>query len=323
MGTMKRIGVLTSGGDAPGMNAAIRAVVRSALGHSVEVMGIQHGYAGLLTADMRPMQRPDIVNIIQRGGTILGTARSAEFATEAGLNKAVDVLDQHQVDGLVLIGGDGTFRGASALAAAGGPPSVGIPGTIDNDVFGTERSLGFDTAVNTALEAIDRVRDTAASHEMLHFVEVMGRHSGWLAVAAGLAGGAEAVLCPELPGRNEIVIERAAATIANGKRAVLIVVAEGYEGGASAAAASIGPRLGLDYRITSLGHIQRGGAPTAVDRMAGGALGTAAVDALVDGRSDLMVGMQGQAVVETSFATTCANRNDVPDDLLALLQRLA
>ena len=314
---------LTSGGDAPGMNAAIRATVRSGLGHGLEVVGIEHGYAGLLRGDLRLLGRPDVVNIIQRGGTVLGTGRSAEFPTPAGLQQAVKVLDTHAIDGLVLIGGDGTFRGASALAKAGGPPAVGIPGTIDNDVYGTNRSLGFDTAVNTALEAIDRVRDTATSHEMLHFVEVMGRHSGWLAVAAGLAGGAEAVLCPEVPNHNDTVVARTAASIAGGKRSVIIVVAEGYEGGAQGAAADIGPRLSLDYRITSLGHIQRGGSPSAIDRMAGSELGCAAVDALVAGGSHLMVGIQGEAVVETPFEDTWSKRHQVPTELLALLEQLA
>ncbi|MCL4116632.1 UNVERIFIED_CONTAM: hypothetical protein GTU68_028873 [Idotea baltica] len=305
------------------MNAAIRAVVRGGLAHNLEVVGIEHGYAGLLRGDMRTLTRPDVVNIIQRGGTVLGTARSAEFATDAGLRRAVGVLDSHQIDGLVLLGGDGTFRGATALAAIGGPPAVGIPGTIDNDVFGTDRSLGFDTAVNTALEAIDRVRDTAASHEMLHFVEVMGRHSGWLAVAAGLAGGAEAVLCPEVPNSNDAIVDRVAAAVSGGKRSVLIVVAEGYGEGAAVAAADIGPRLGLDYRITSLGHIQRGGAPSAIDRIQGGELGSAAVDALIDGRAGLMVGIRGESVVETPFEDTWARRHQVPDHLLKLVEQLA
>lgn len=305
------------------MNAAIRAVVRAGLGQGLEVIGIEHGYAGLLRADLHPLGRPEVVNIIQRGGTILGTARSPEYATPAGLERAVNILEAHAIDGLVLIGGDGTFRGASALAAAGGPPAVGIPRTIDNDVFGTERSLGFDTAVNTALDAIDRVRDTATSHEMLHFVEVMGRHSGWLAIAAGLAGGAEAVLCPELPDHNDIVVQKQSVQIAAGKRSVLIVVAEGYAHGARDAAADIGPRLGLDYRVTSLGHIQRGGSPSAIDRMIGSELGVAAVNALVAGRGHVMVGIQAETVVETPFEDTWSKRNEIPSELLSLLHQLA
>ena len=220
------------------------------------------------------------------------------------------------------MGATGRSGAASASAAAGGPPAIGIPGTIDNDVFGTDRSLGFDTAVNTALEAIDRVRDTATSHEMLHFVEVMGRHSGWLAIAAGLAGGAEAVLCPELPDHNDIVVEKTSVQIAGGKRSVLIVVAEGYGNGARDAAADIGPRLGLDYRVTSLGHIQRGGSPSAIDRMIGSELGAAAVAALIAGRSHLMVGIQAETVVETPFEDTWSQRHDVPTGLLDLLQQL-
>ena len=319
---MERLAVLTSGGDAPGMNAAIRAVVRAGLASGGTVTGINRGYAGLLDNDFRTLDRGSVVNIIQRGGTILGTGRCDEFKTASGIDRACTVLAQQKIDGLILIGGDGTFRGASALEAAGGPPVIGIAGTIDNDVFGTDRTLGFDTAVNTALDAIDRVRDTATSHEMLHFVEVMGRHSGWLAVAAGLAGGAEAVLCPEMPSRVDEIVEQVSASMAAGKRSVLIVVAEGYDRGAVDAADAIGPRLGLDYRVTTLGHIQRGGSPTAIDRMSGGALGAAAVDALVAGRTGFMVGHRSEQIVETPFELTWSQNHPVPNDLLDLLNRL-
>jgi len=319
---MQQIAVLTSGGDAPGMNAAIRAVVRAGEAHGCNVLGIRQGFAGLLRSDIVPLDRAAVVNVIQRGGTLLGAGRSEAFRTPEGVAQACTILQDHGVDGLVLIGGDGTFRGASALAAAGAPPCVGIPGTIDNDVFGTDRSLGFDTAVNTALDAIDRIRDTSRSHEMLHFVEVMGRHSGWLAVAAGVAGGAEVVLCPELPEPLDAVATRIDESVRAGKRSVLVVVAEGYGSGAADAAQVVGRRLDLDYRVTTLGHTQRGGSPSALDRIAAGALGVAAVDALVAGKSAIMVGFQGEAILETGFEQTWSHIHDIPRDMLELLGRL-
>lgn len=319
---MKRLAVLTSGGDAPGMNAAIRAVVRAGVESGNEVLGVRRGYAGLVDGDFAPLNRSSVVNIVQRGGTVLGTGRCERFKTLEGQRCAVEQLAAHRIDGLVVIGGDGTFRGATALATIGGPPAVGIPGTIDNDVFGADRSLGFDTAVNTALGAIDRIRDTATSHEMLHFVEVMGRRSGWLAVAAGLAGGAEAVLCPEVSDHIDATITRLRQSIDAGKRAVLIVVAEGYGEGAQAVAAYMGPRLGLDYRVTTLGHTQRGGSPTAIDRISGGALGAAAVDAVLAGRGGVMVGERGETIVETPLEDTWSYVHEVPANRLALLRRL-
>lgn len=319
---MERIAVLTSGGDAPGMNAAIRAVVRAGLSSGCEILGIERGYSGLLTGDVRVLDRSSVVNIIQRGGTILGTGRCEEFKTAPGIERARTFLADRGIEGLVLIGGDGTFRGASALEAAGGPATVGIPGTIDNDVYGADRTLGFDTAVNTALHAIDRVRDTATSHEMLHFVEVMGRHSGWLAVESGLAGGAEAVLCPEVPGQIDEIVAQISVSIAAGKRSVLVVVAEGYDQGAAEAARLIGPRVGLDYRVTTLGHTQRGGSPTAIDRSSGGELGVAAVDALVAGKTGIMVGHRGEEIAETPFEQTWSQAHEVPRALLDLLHRL-
>ena len=320
---MKRIAVLTSGGDAPGMNAAIRAVVRTGIASGLEVVGIRRGYAGLLDEEFMPLDRSSVVNVIQRGGTMLGTARSERFRSPEGVTAAVAVLATRDIDGVVLIGGDGTFRGAVALAEAGGPPAVGIPGTIDNDVFGTDRCLGFDTAVNTALDSIDRIRDTATSHELLHFVEVMGRHSGWLAATAGLAGGAEAVLVPERPDQIDELCDHVAASVAAGKRSVIVAVAEGDDsGGAAAAATTVGRRLGLDYRVTTLGHVQRGGSPTASDRILGGMLGVAAVDLLVAGRGMVMLGEAGGAIVETPFDQTWTRSHNVPTALLDLVRRL-
>jgi len=303
------------------MNAAVRAVVRAGTASGIAVVSIERGYAGMVDNRFREMDRSSVVNIVQRGGTILGTGRCDEFRTDTGRARAVQNLRTHNIDGVVLIGGDGTFRGAQALMAAGGPSAIGIPGTIDNDVFGTDRSLGFDTAVNTALQAIDHIRDTATSHEMLHFIEVMGRDSGWLAVAAGLAGGAEVVLCPE-DDHLEAKLALMEASLAAGKRSIIVVVAEGYDDGAVNVASVIGSRLGLDYRVTTLGHTQRGGSPTAADRIMGGQLGTAAVDGLLAGRSGLMVGVKGERVVETPFDETCSTRHAVPAEMLALLSRL-
>lgn len=288
---MRRLGVLTSGGDAPGMNACIRAVVRAALGRSMEVVGVRRGFEGIFERQFEPLDRASIVNIVQRGGTILGTSRSPRMRTAAGLAEAVATLAGQGIDGMVLIGGDGTFRGGAALEAAGGPPTVGVPGTIDNDVAGTDRSLGFDTAVNTAVDAIDRIRDTATSHELLHFVEVMGRHCGAIALASGVAGGAEAVLVPELPLTDDELADRIAAAIARGKRSVIVVVSEGARpGGAADAAGHIGARLGLDHRLTVLGHVQRGGSPSAADRILGAELGVDAVSALAEGARGVFVG---------------------------------
>lgn len=304
------------------MNAAIRAVVRAGHASDCEVLGIERGYAGLLDDQMRSLDRASVVNIIQRGGTVLGTARCEAFRTTEGIERACEVLAARRIDGLVLIGGDGTFRGASALVAAGGPPCVGVPGTIDNDVFGADHSIGFDTAVNTAVDAIDRVRDTAASHEMLHFIEVMGRHSGWLAVTAGLAGGVEVVLCPERNDDLEQVAERMQRSLDGGKRSILVVVAEGFGQGVVHAAEAIGHKLGLDYRMTTLGYTQRGGSPTALDRTTAGALGSAAVDALLAGKSGIMVGHRGEAIVETPLDVACSKTHEIPRTLLYLLDRL-
>jgi 6-phosphofructokinase 1 len=321
---MRRIGVLTSGGDAPGMNACIRAVVRTVLAEGLEVAGIHRGYQGLIEGVAEPLDRRSVANIIQRGGTILGTSRSAEFRTPEGRARAREVLEREAIDGVVLIGGEGTFQGGQALMDEGGPPCIGVPGTIDNDVGGTDTSLGFDTAVNTALEGVDRIRDTAASHELLHFIEVMGRHCGALALAAAVAGGAEAVLVPETPSDIEGLCRRIADDMSRGKRAVIVIVAEGEEtGGAQAAADAVGERLGLDHRVTVLGHLQRGGSPTAADRILGSRLGAAAVDSLLGGAKGVMVGEVRGEVVLTPFPEPWTGERPLDPMLLELIQRLA
>lgn len=299
-----RIGVLTSGGDAPGMNACIRVVVRRAIERGSEVVGIERGYAGLPEGSLRPLDRRSVVNVIHRGGTILGTARSDRFRHAEGRAEAGETLRAAGVDAVVLIGGDGTFRGAELWESEGGPPTIGVPGTIDNDVGGTDRSIGADTAVNTAVEAIDRIRDTAASHELLHFVEVMGRHCGWLALAAGVAGGAEAALIPESPAQVSELVEGIGASLQAGKRSVIVVVSEGVEGGVREVAERVGRGLRQDYRVTVLGHIQRGGTPTAEDRILGSVLGAAAADALLDGARGHMVGRVRGETVRTKYAET-------------------
>lgn len=321
---MKRIGVLTSGGDGPGMNAAIRAVVRCAAANGLEVVGIRRGYAGLLENDTEELGPRSVANIVHRGGTMLGTARSEEMRTPAGLRKAAANLDALNIDGLVAIGGDGTFRGAQALSELTRVKVVGVPGTIDNDLYGTDATIGFDTAVNTAVEAMDRLRDTAEAHERLFFVEVMGRTRGFIALSAGVAAGAEDVLVPEVRTDLDELAANISARFAAGKRASIVVVAEGDDAGhAFEVAEKLGKRLVMDYRVCVLGHIQRGGAPTANDRLLASKLGAGAVLTLIEGRSGVMVGLVSGRVVETPFERTWAGKKDLDTELLYLMKVLA
>lgn len=321
---MKRIGVFTSGGDAPGMNAAIRAVVRQAYALGVEVIGIRRGYAGMILGEMLPLGVRDVANILQRGGTILLTARSQEFMTEEGRAKAAEKLRAAGIEGLVVIGGDGTFRGAMRLLEEHRIPVVGVPGTIDNDLYGTDYTIGFDTAVNTALEAIDRIRDTAASHERVFFIEVMGRHAGFIALEVGLAGGAEVIALPEEPLDPKTVAETLAASQARGKTSSIVVVAEGaYPEGALGLLKAIQAHMALEARVTVLGHIQRGGSPTAKDRVLASCLGAAAVEALTGGASGVMVGEVEGEVEITPLKEAVERRKDIRRDLLALSRVLA
>lgn len=290
---MNTLGLMTSGGDAPGMNAAIRAVVRVAVGHRFRVLGFQRGYEGILQERFQEMDARSVSNIVHRGGTILKTARSKEFLTLAGRKKAARNLERLGVGSLVLIGGDGTFRGAMDLAKVWRGQLIGIPGTIDNDLAGTDFTLGFDTAVNTAVEAIDKIRDTADAHERFFLVEVMGRHSGQLALAVGVAGGVEEILIPERPTNIRAVCERLCAGRHRGKTSSIIVVAEGVEGGAFSVAEQLKKLSRNEYRVCILGHIQRGGSPTAADRCLAARLGAYAVQAVVDGESGKMVGEIG------------------------------
>ncbi|MEQ1722647.1 MAG: 6-phosphofructokinase [Pseudobdellovibrio sp.] len=296
---MKKIGVYTSGGDAPGMNAAIRAVVRSAISKKIEVMGILNGYVGMIDNKMIPLQMRDMANIIQRGGTILKTGRSAEFMRPEYRKTAAQNLKANGIDGLVCIGGDGSFRGAQALWSEHQIPVVGIAGTIDNDVFGNEDTIGFDTAVNTAMQSIDKIRDTADSHDRIFIVEVMGRDSGWIASQVGLAGGAEEILTTDNILPVDKIIENLKNSRARGKTSSIIITAEGQKPGrAYDLSEAIRKKSGLDSKVCILGHQQRGGSPTAHDRILASRLASAAVDTLLAGRNNTMIGIQGGLLVE-------------------------
>lgn len=286
----QRIGVLTSGGDAPGMNAAIRAVVRKGLFHGLDVVGIRRGFAGLIAGDFVPLERGSVADIIHRGGTMLRTARSEEFKTAAGQRQAIGHLQAAGIDGLVVIGGDGSLRGAQALTEQG-VPTVGIPGTIDNDIAGTELTIGFDTAVNTAVSAIDRIRDTATSHDRTYVIEVMGRLSGHIALAAGLAAGAESILVPEATLSKQDICERLQRGHQRGKLHSIIVVCEGAGSGMEIGE-FVRACTGFETRVTVLGHIQRGGSPTAQDRILASQMGAMAVDLLSAGESGVVVAWQ-------------------------------
>lgn len=293
---MKTIAVLTSGGDAPGMNAAIRAVVRTGVENKLRVMGIQRGYSGLINGEIFEMERHSVADIIQRGGTILRTARSKEFMTEEGRKKAVNILRAFGIDGLVVIGGDGSFKGARELSKMG-ICTIGLPGTIDNDLAYTDFTIGFDTALNTVLDAINKLRDTSSSHERVSIVEVMGRDCGDLALYAGVAGGAESIIVPE----KEFNVDKLCRTILEGKLRGklhnLVILSEGV-GAAGELAKIVQETTGIDTRATVLGHIQRGGSPTAADRILASRLGARAVELLLEAKSARVVGVSGNKLID-------------------------
>jgi len=318
---MKKIAVLTSGGDAPGMNAAIRAVIRTAIYYNIEPYGIRRGYAGLIEGDFRKMDLGSVAAIIHRGGTILYTARSEEFMEPAGREKAYYSLKEAGIEGLVVIGGDGSLRGAIKLHELG-MPVIGIPGTIDNDIYGTDLTIGFDTAVNTAVEAINRIRDTATSHERIFIIEVMGRNSGAIALDAGLAGGAESILIPELSVDYQEIITRIERGIKRGKKHSIIIVAEGV-GSALEVGEKIKELAGLDVRTTVLGHVQRGGTPTALDIKIASRMGLQAVELLKAGRSNLMTGISGNKIITTPLIEAVENKKTVDLEIGALAGILA
>ncbi|TKC12686.1 6-phosphofructokinase [Pedobacter polaris] len=305
MSTIKNIGILTSGGDSPGMNAAIRAVVRASLYHNLKVTGVLRGYEGLIQADFIPMDGKSVANIIQRGGTILKTARCDTFRTKEGRELAHKNLLESEIDALVVIGGDGTFTGADVFSREFNFPVIGLPGTIDNDLVGTDFAIGYDTAINTVVNAVDKIRDTAESHDRLFIVEVMGRDSGLIALRSGIGVGAEAILIPEAKVGVPELIHRL-ETGRKDKASKIIIVAEGDEaGGAYVVGEALKEKFPkYDIRISVLGHIQRGGKPSCMDRVLASRLGVAAVEGLLEGKTDVMVGQINKEIVFTPFSQT-------------------
>lgn len=318
---MKNIGVFTSGGDSPGMNACVRAVVRSGLSLGMNVYGIRYGYNGIINGDIYSMKSYSVSNILQRGGTILKSARSEEFRTKEGRKKAYENLKAKGIEGLVVIGGDGSFTGANVFYEEYGIPTVGAPGTIDNDLYGTDSTIGFDTAVNTALEAIDKIRDTANSHDRVFFVEVMGRHTGYIAIHCGIGGGAELVMVPETSTTIQDVIDTLNQGRDKEKTSAIIIVAEGDEqGNAIEVASKVRAHVpNLDIRVSTLGHLQRGGAPTSYDRILASRLGLAAVEGLVDGKANVMAGIINGEVVYTSFKLAISKSKPINQELMRLV----
>jgi 6-phosphofructokinase 1 len=321
---IRKIGILSAGGDAPGMNAAIRAVVRTASPLDIEVMGIMDGYEGIIQKRFTRLKPRSVAHIIERGGTMIGTSRYPDFTKLEIRQQAISILKRDGFDALITLGGDGTFRGATALSKEGGIRVVGIPTTIDNDVWGTDYTVGFDTAINTAMQSIDKIRDTASSLEKLYFVEVMGRSRGFIALYTGIAGGADAILIPE----TETDILALSATLqrrfANGKKAAIVIVAEGdIPGGAMEVGRQVGAALKEDYRVCVLGHVQRGGAPTARDRILASRLGAAAVSALINGQHGNMVGEVAGRVMVTPLSETWKRTKELDCSLTQLLDVLS
>lgn len=322
---MRRLAVVTSGGDAPGMNAAIRAIARRGIDHGVEVLGVQRGFDGLLRGDFTRLDARDVGGILHRGGTVLGSARSAEFKTDAGQRRAIASLEARGVDGLVVIGGNGTQTGSHALASHGFPV-VGVASTIDNDLVGSDPSIGADTAVNVTIEALDRLRTTGASHHRAHIVETMGRDFGYLGLMSGIAGGAEVISIPEAEVTPTEIEQRLKDAHARGKTHSIVVVAEGCTHDATAVAKHFEEReleIGYLIRVTILGHVVRGGAPTAFDRLLATRLGVGAVDAIVGGAKDVLVGMLGNQVRRTPLAEVAGARKQLDLELIQLAQVLA
>ncbi|RYZ97694.1 MAG: 6-phosphofructokinase [Sphingobacteriaceae bacterium] len=324
MTQIKNIGVFTSGGDSPGMNAAIRAVVRTALYYDIQVTGIRRGYEGMINGDYEPMNRKSVSNIIQRGGTILKSARSDDFQTPEGRKLAYYQLKKHKIDALVAIGGDGTFTGAKLLGDEHGVPIIGLPGTIDNDLVGTDFTIGYDTAINTVVNAVDKIRDTAESHDRLFIVEVMGRDSGLIALRTGVASGAESVLIPESTQDLDALLYR----LEHGRKdktSRIVIVAEGErEGGAFEIGDIVKAKFpNIDTRVSILGHIQRGGRPTCMDRVLASRVGFAAVEALRDGRHGEMIGIIHGEIAYTSFEQAIKHSPKINTSILKVVEVLS
>ncbi len=322
---IKKIGVFTSGGDAPGMNAAIRAVIRSGIFYGKEMVGIKRGYQGIIESDFLPMNARSVSNIIQRGGTILKSARSNDFRTEIGRQKAFSNLQAAKIDALVAIGGDGTFTGAKIFFEEFEFPIIGIPGTIDNDLIGTDFTLGYDTATNTALRATDAIKDTASSHSRLFFIEVMGRDTGFIALRTAIAGGAEAALVPEELMTMDELMQVLEDGSNNAKTSSIVIVAEGNPNGTAAEIAYKVMQKDSRYqaKVTTLGHVQRGGSPSCFDRMLASKLGVWAVEALLEGKHNAMVGDRGGKLIITPFSEAIEATRKFNDELLRIAQILA
>jgi len=322
---IKSIGILSSGGDAPGMNAAIRSVTRTAIFNNIKVKAIYRGYKGLIAEEIRDFQTQDVSNIIQQGGTILKTARSQEFRTVEGRKQAYKNMKKHEIDALIVIGGDGTFTGARIFAQEYNIPIIGLPGTIDNDLCGTDSTIGYDTALNTIIEAVDKIRDTASSHERLFFIEVMGRDAGFLALNTALASGAEAAIIPE----RETKVDQLEELIRNGfrksKNSSIVIVAESETtGGANGLAERMRKEHPeYDVRVTILGHIQRGGSPTAYDRIIASRMGVAAIEALLDEQRNIMIGIVNDRIVHVPFTKAIKDNKPVNETLLGAIQILS
>ncbi|MDP1536414.1 MAG: ATP-dependent 6-phosphofructokinase [Burkholderiales bacterium] len=322
---MKRIALLTSGGDAPGMNAAVRAATRAALAQGWEIYGVRNGYAGLIADNLEPLRARNVGGIIHRGGTVLGSGRCPEFHEEAGRAKALHHLAQREINALIVIGGNGSQTGSCLLAAAGFPV-IGLASTIDNDVFGTDVSIGVDTAVNITLEAIDRLRTTGASHQRAFLVETMGRHCGHIALFAGIAGGAEVIAIPEHEVKPQEVAERLGAAYARGKTHAIVVVAEGARHGAQSMMRYFEKhkaQIGFELRVTTLGHVVRGGIPSAFDRVLATRLGAAAIDWLARDATGMLLGMRGTDIVATPLAEVAGNTRPIDIALLDMARVLA
>jgi 6-phosphofructokinase 1 len=322
---IKRIGVFSSGGDAPGMNAAIRAVVRTASYYDLHVYGIYQGYEGMIEGKIKRIETRDVGNIIHRGGTILKTARSEKFKTKEGRQAAYESLSAFNIDGLVAIGGDGTYTGAKVFGEEFDMPIIGIPGTIDNDLYGTDYTIGYDTAINTAIEAVDKIRDTADSHNRLFFVEVMGRDTGFIALSTGIGSGAGSIFLPELKGEMESLFEVLKKSYKRNKLFNIIIVAEGdNNGGATEVAKAVKEKFpDFDARVTIIGHLQRGGSPTCRDRVLASILGASAVEGLLNGHKAEAVGVVNHEIVYTAFEEAITKHKELSKDLIRLAPILA
>lgn len=322
---VKCIGILTSGGDAPGMNAAIRAVTRSAIYNGIQVKAIYRGYRGLITGEIVPFKTQNVSNIIQQGGTILKTARCKEFTTPEGREIAFNTMAAEGIDALVVIGGDGSLTGARIFAEEYNIPIVGLPGTIDNDLFGTDTTIGYDTALNTIMEAVDKIRDTASSHDRLFFIEVMGRECGFLALNGAIASGAEAAIIPEMHTQEDQLAELIQNGFRKSKNSSIVLVAESeLTGGAIGLAERVKKEYPqYDVRVSILGHLQRGGSPTANDRILASRMGAAAIDALLEGQRNVMIGIQNDQIVYVPFTRAIKNEKPINRELLNTLRILS